>query len=214
VPEPNNLLTQCAQESNKLVTSRTSGCDNLALLRWRPEGAMSGDTDRRWDLFESYSHVAQAAGARSMRNARVLALLRDLHPVAVDAGMVDLCLLQENERTIGWAYGYRNNGTVQLAHCVVAPDRQDDVGALLFARLLRDGFERGDQRYVWTPRWSDFGHDWRTSERHSYRYTHFPLMGAKAQMLRLNHCLKRWLHLDSAVAAATKTPERSRTTPA
>jgi len=170
------------------------------LSRWRPAGTISGDTDRRWDLFNSCAEVlARDAGASSW-NGTSIALLRELHSAAVDAGMVDVNRLMIGDRVAAFAYNYHRDGAVESMQLAVSRDFPAEAGTVLFRRMIQDSFERGDRSLLFHPTQARLSHPWENVERHSYRYTHFALSAARAQALRANHCLKRWFRMDPSIA--------------
>ncbi|NOX53454.1 MAG: GNAT family N-acetyltransferase [Planctomycetes bacterium] len=185
----------------------------LSLERWRPGGTLSGDTDRRWELLEPCLAAAQSQAGRLALSPQRTALLRDLHPAAVDAGWVDLSVLKAGPTVLGHAYGFHHGGVVELVHVNVAPGAPPETVLVLVGRLVRDSFERGDQQIIFGPLCSTAGTGWGNATRYSYRYTHFARAGACAQVLRLNHCVRRWLHLDPTVAEPVIRPRRTSGSP-
>ena len=173
----------------------------VAFERWRPDGAMTGDTDRRWDLFDACTGMLRLNEGTALRNAQGFALLRDTHCSAVDAGAADLCLLNVNHRTIGWAYSFHRDGCAEVVQVAVDPVLAEDAATVLIGRMLQDGFERGDRSVLFSPACAHLGQNWRNASRSSYRYTHFSLSRPRSQALHVNHSVKRWLNLDPAAAS-------------
>jgi hypothetical protein len=181
---------------------------NVSLQRWRPEGTMTGDTDRHWDLFDACVGMLRLNEGSALRNAQGFALLRDTHAAAVDAGSVDLSLLCVDHRPMAWAYSFHRTGCVEVVQIAVEPVLAEEAATVLLGRMLRDSFERGDRTVLFSPACAHLGQDWQNLLRSSYRYTHFSLSRPRSQALHLNHCLKRWLNLDPTIACPSRKPSR------
>ncbi|HID23690.1 MAG TPA: GNAT family N-acetyltransferase [Planctomycetaceae bacterium] len=172
----------------------------VSFERWRPSGSLQGDTDRRWPLLEACFGFSHRPAEHSALAPRRAALLRDVHPAAVDDGLVDLSTLKAGGTLLSFAYGFHHDGVVELVHVGLAPGATPEAIPVLLGRLIRDSFERGDQQIIFGPLCVAAGAGWGNATRFSFRYTHFAPAGACAQVLRLNHCMRRWLRLDPTVA--------------
>jgi len=119
----------------------------VSFFRWRPAGGFSGQTDRRWDLFEVFSRIHNASRERTSRTAAEMALLKDAHPAAVDAGAVEICLLSICGRTLACSYGYHRGGTIEQLYTGGLPQVQSAVPVLL-DRMIQDSLMRNDRRIL------------------------------------------------------------------
>jgi hypothetical protein len=78
---------------------------------------------------------------------------------------------------------------VSFGVCDHAPKGADIV---LMGRMLKDGCERDDLRYLF-PALVSPPPGWETRTAIATRYTHFAATAARAQALRLNHWVKSWI---------------------
>lgn len=155
----------------------------LSFHRWRPEGNDVGQTERRHDLFRQFQQLR----SRSSRNESdgSLQLTEDLHPTAVDAGVVDLCTLCVGGVPAASSYGYQMNGTLELLY-VEAPGNQGDLmHSVLMSYLIRDSFMRSDERILFQPDQAPAARLWANSTTASVRLSWYSRFSAKAQALRL-----------------------------
>ena len=117
--------------------------------------------------------------------------LHELHTAAVDAGADDVNILYLGGKPVACAYNYHFNGTVDSAELAVDADFASAAGMVLMNRMLRDGMDRGDATFVFGPGHANLKRMWQTDAGYSFRYTHFALTAPRAQVLRLNHCVKQ-----------------------
>ena len=68
--------------------------------------------------------------------------------------------------------------------------------------VLDDIFRRGDRFYYMGVGSLDVKRHWQTSVSTSYRYTHFPITVARAQLLRMNRWIQERIHGQQYVACA------------
>jgi CelD/BcsL family acetyltransferase involved in cellulose biosynthesis len=168
-------------------------------LRYRPGGAMRGDDDPRWDLYDACEAVAarswQGASTDGTTLSHVSArpFLRAAHQRAARRGMLDLHLITIDEQPAAFAYNYAHQSRVQglrigsdprFAHC--------GLGAVMLGRAIRDSFERGDAHYDLGPDYLRAKRPWLTHLETSYRYSHFPRLHLRAQALRAKRLLHGW----------------------
>ncbi len=174
---------------------RLSELGEVTHLRYRPAGRSCGDGDPRPDLFDDCCRVASVswqAGSTdgtTLCHASCLEYLRDLHEVAARAGTLDVNLLLLGRTPIAFAYNYHYRGHVTGLRVGFDPRFAPfGPGTVLQMLVLEDSFRRGDRLYDFgtgSPEWKQ---GWQTSNVTTYRYTHFPLPSARANVLRL----KRW----------------------
>jgi hypothetical protein len=154
----------------------------VSFFRWRPEGDLTGQTCRRWDLFEIFEQIRAANEEPTKQTVAELALLKDAHPAAVDAGAVEICLLSISGRTIACSYGYHRGGTVDQIYVDSVP-QMDSALPVLLARMIRDSFMRQDRRMQFR---SPAGHilDWCNATASTVMLGHFDRLSPQAQLLK------------------------------
>jgi len=169
-------------------------------VRYRPKGEAFGETDPRWDLYEMCEEVARRSWQGSSTTGTTLThecvrpFLRDVHAVAARCGALDLNLLLLGEQPIAFAYNYYWDGYVYGLRLGYDPAAsRDGAGNLLYAEIIRDSFARGDHTY-------DLGVGSLACKRHLltrhvpiYRYSHFPPLSPKAQLIRCKRWATRYL---------------------
>ncbi len=171
-----------------------SGAGSVKLVRYRPQGTVRGDDDPRWDLYDTCCEIAQASwqghshSGTTLSHECVASFFRDTHELAVKNGMVDLNLLQVDGKSVAFAYNYVTDGNLTGVRRGHLPDYAScGVGNVMFIRMLRDSCERGDDRLDLGPGSMGIKHRWSTRQVNSYRYTHYPLLAPRVQLLRLKH---------------------------
>lgn len=164
--------------------------------RHRPASAAEGDGDPRWDLYDICEQVAarswQAASTdgTTLSHEQIRPYLRDVHEAAGRVGAVDMNLLWIDDAPAAFSYNYHYQGHVSglragfdetLSHA--------SPGIVLYHRMFRDGFERGDKLFDLGPGSIDAKRPWMTGTSYSYRYRHYPLAAPRVQLLRMRHWL-------------------------
>ena len=167
----------------------------ISHVRYRPLGPPHDDGSPRWDLYDACEELARrswqggAANGTTLSHETVRGFLRAAHEAAAAAGAVDLNLLLISGTPAAFVYGYHYRGYLYgLRRGYDAQRSREGAGNVLMARVLRDGFARGDRIY-------DMGVGSLESKRHFQtrtvpilRYSHFPAPAWRAQVLRVS----RW----------------------
>ena len=156
----------------------------VSFHRWRPEGGKVGATDRRWDLFRVFEGIRRDAKDRARRDERELAVLKDAHPAAVDAGAVEFCSLTVSGRPAACAYSYRTKGRLENVFLGAREEFGEATVTCLLGHMLRDSFMRDDERIVFQPRDERRVRAWRNSSVTSIAYGHYAKLSPTAQLLR------------------------------
>ena len=154
----------------------------ISFFRWRPEGDLTGQTSRRWDLFEIFEQIRAAGNEPTKKTEAELALLKDAHPAAVDAGAVEICLLSISGRTIACSYGYHRSGNVEQIFVGGVP-QVDSALPVLLARMIRDSFTRQDRRMQFCGP-ADHTLDWCNRTVSTVMLSHFDRLSPQAQLLK------------------------------
>jgi CelD/BcsL family acetyltransferase involved in cellulose biosynthesis len=168
----------------------------VSYLRFRPQGTIWGDDDPRWDLYDACEQLAAGSWqggsdtGTTLSHPSVRPFLRDAHVAAVRSGAADLSLLSVDDKPVAFAYGYHYAGyAFGLRTGFDRQQASEGAGTVLFARQIRDSFERGDQVFDLGSEYLDCKRNWITRLATSYHYTHFRPGALRGQVLRL----KRWL---------------------
>lgn len=157
----------------------------LSFHRWRPEGCEIGETQRRHDLFGQFRDLKSQSAKQGAGSERELALLEDVHPAAVDAGVVDLCTLCVGGVPAASSYGYATNGTLELLFVEAPGNNGDLMHAVLLSHLIRDSFMRHDERIVFQPRNAPAAKLWANSAAAAVTLSWFSKLSPKAQALKM-----------------------------
>lgn len=154
----------------------------ISFYRWRPAGDLVGQTNRRWDLFEIFEQIRAATEEPTKQTVAEMALLKDVHPAAVDAGAVEICLLSISGRTIACSYGYHRGGSVEQIFIGGVPQMPSAVPVLL-GRMIRDSFMRNDRRMLFRKP-DDLIRDWCNGSVPTVTLSHFDRLSPQAQLLK------------------------------
>jgi CelD/BcsL family acetyltransferase involved in cellulose biosynthesis len=173
---------------------RLAELGSVEYVRYRPLGALGGEGDPRWGLYDECIELAEKSWQGSSANGTTLShpsvrdFFRQTHGLAAKLGMLDLNLLRIDGRAIAFAYNYHWDGHVLGVRVGYDPEfKNAGAGKALYAMLIRDGYARGDRVFEMGIGSMDIKTEWMTRTVHSYRYSHYPLSAPKAQALRLKH---------------------------
>jgi len=185
---------QC-RENVDWAESNLAAKGHVRYVHYRPGGAAADDDDPRWDLFRACVGLA-AQGRNSLHmaagplaNPATETFFLDLHPMAVEAGAVDLHLLKVDETPVAFSYGYCVHGhTVALESDSYSGTTFQGAGAVLKARLLQRCCSLGDHRYTFAAGSLRHLHRWQTNLIAVERYTYYAPT-ARMQLLRFTQSL-------------------------
>lgn len=171
----------------------------IEFIRFRPETA-DCTADPRWDLYDACEHVCQASWQSaaetgvSFVDPRVRAFLRSVHERAVREGACDLCLLRVGGRPAAFAYNYVRAGRVfGLRSGYDANVSSAGLGSFLFARMIEDGFGRGDAELHLGVGYREAKLRWSTHERPVYSLCHYRSGTWRTQAVKLKRLAEdRW----------------------
>lgn len=182
----------------------------MELVRYRPEPACGGEVDPRWDLYDTCVALAQRSwqgdggDKTNLCHAEVGGFLRDAHAAAARLGAVDLNLLYFNDEPAAFIYNYRWHAAVYGLRRGFDPQfKHLRPGLVLQKMMLEDGQRRGDRSYDLGTGSHDIKRAWRTSVQTSYRFTFFPALVFRAQLLCWNRWLRRRLYGDHDIACSS-----------
>jgi CelD/BcsL family acetyltransferase involved in cellulose biosynthesis len=169
-------------------------------LRYRPLGARYGDDDPRWDLYRECEGIARRSWQGESKNGTTLShdsirnFLQDSHAAAAKAGGVDLNLLYVNDTAVAFNYAYCLQGS--LFGLRMGFDRAtgaEGAGSVLLYRMLQDSFVRGDRVFDLGDEYLDCKRPWQTLTVASYRYSHYPPVVSRAQLIHAKRWVQSWL---------------------
>ena len=189
---------------------RMTGQGKAELVRYRPEPACGGEVDPRWDLYDACVALAQRSwqgekgDKTNLNHVEVGGFFRDAHRAAARLGAVDLNLLYFNDEPAAFVYNYRWQGAVYGLRQGFDPRfKHLRPGLVLQKMMFEDGHRRGDRCYDLGTGSHDTKQAWRTGVQTSYRFTYFPALVFRAQLLRWNRWLRRRLHGDHDIACSS-----------
>ncbi len=157
----------------------------LSFHRCRPEGNEIGETERRRDLFGQFRDLKRQSKKHATDADRSLSLIEDVHPAAVDAGVVDLCTLCVGGVPTASSYGYVMNGTLELLFVEAPGNNGDLMHAVLMSHLIRDSFMRNDERILFQPRNAPAAKLWANSAAAAVTLSWFAKLSPKARALKM-----------------------------
>lgn len=154
----------------------------ISFYRWRPAGDLVGETNRRWDLFEIFEQVRGATEESTKRTELEMAVLKDAHPAAVDAGAVEICLLSIGGNSIACSYGYHRGGTVEQVFLAGLP-QVETAQTVLLGRIIRDSFMRNDRRMLFSNP-DESVRPWCNGALSTVTLSHFDRLSPQARLLK------------------------------
>lgn len=121
-------------------------------LRFRPGGAIHGDTDRDWEFLDQLEQIVrlQDGTPHAARSRQLFERLRDTHAMAVDAGSADVSLWLSNSRPAAFAYNFHCRSRVETALLLADPNIPHATDRLI-GMMLRDEIARGDSWHLFLP---------------------------------------------------------------
>jgi CelD/BcsL family acetyltransferase involved in cellulose biosynthesis len=174
--EPRVQLTRAQQELDQHGP--------VSFHRWRPVGGRNGETERRWDLFQTFADIKRATACGTHQAEIELALLKDVHPVAVDAGAVDIATLTVNGRAVACCYSYISHETVEVAFVGAHDPAGESATTVLIGNMIRDSFMRDDQRIIFRRDDGPALSAWTSNSLATVTLSHIPRLSARGQLLK------------------------------
>jgi hypothetical protein len=157
-------------------------CRFIAGVRW--VGGRNGETERRWDLFQTFAEMKRATARGASQTAIELALLQDVHPLAVDAGAVDIATLTINGRAVACCYSYVSHGTVEVMFVGAHDPAGESATTVLMGNMIRDSFMREDQRIIFRRDDGPVLSAWTNDSLATVTLSHVPKLSARGQLLK------------------------------
>ena len=124
----------------------------VQLVRFRPNGTQSGETDRDWSLLNmAGSLIRQQANESLVQQAQArFNRLHEMHGALVDEGCADIVVLLLDSMPIGFAYNIHCRMRVETLQMLVDPS-VPGAADLLVAHMFQDEIARGDSWHVFLP---------------------------------------------------------------
>lgn len=167
--------------------------------RYRPRGEQHGESDPRWDLYETCVKLAEASWQGSsttgntLNHPEVCDFLRSAHEAAAKLGCVDINLLYLNEQPISYAYNYCFHGHVFALRLGFVPERAKlSPGNMVETMALEDSFSRGDTIYELGPDALESKRQLRTRLEPVWQHTHYSPSSVVSQLLRAQAAATTW----------------------
>ena len=180
------------------------------LVRYRPDPACGGEVDPRWDLYDACVGLAQrswqgkSGDKTNLCHPEFSGFFRDAHAAAARLGAADVSLLFFNDEPAAFMMNYHWQGAVYGLRRGFDPQfKHLRPGLVLQKLMLEDGHRRGDRCYDLGTGSHDAKEAWRTSLQTSYRYTFFPALVLRAQLLWWNRWLRRRIHGEHDIACSS-----------
>ena len=156
----------------------------VSFHRWRPVGGRNGETERRWDLFQTFAEMKRATARGASQTQSELALLKDVHPLAVDAGAVDIATLTINGRAVACCYSYVSRGIVEVMFVGAHDPAGESATTVLMGNMIRDSFMREDQRIIFRRDDGPVLSAWTNDSLATVTLSHVPKLSARGQLLK------------------------------
>lgn len=168
-------------------------------VRFRPGGAIHGDTERDWEFLELLERVVrlQEGLPHAAHSRELFERLRETHPLAVDAGSADVAVWFSDSQPAAFAYNFHCRSRVETALLLADPNIPHATDRLL-GMMLRDEILRGDAWHLFLPN-SVLGTTverrlWRPIELHETTVIH-------DRRTTIRSRLQRWLDGDRRVTS-------------
>jgi CelD/BcsL family acetyltransferase involved in cellulose biosynthesis len=198
------------RESHRRHQRKLYAQGEIEHVDYRPRGAAHGEEDPRWELYDTCEQIASKSWQGSSETGTTLShhavrpFLRDVHAAAARAGALDLHILYLGGRPLAFAYNYHwQRSAFGLRVGYDAEVSKNGVGNEMTLHVVRHAIEQGDRLYDMGPGSLDYKRTFATEVVDIVQYTHYYPLAARAQALRLNHCLGRFWERP---AAATTEP--------
>ena len=163
----------------------------------------AGISTIRASLLAQRSWQGESGDKTNLCHAPVSGFLREAHAAAAGLGAVDLNLLYFNDEPAAFMYNYRWQDAVYGLRRGFDPRfKHLRPGLVLQKMMLEDGHRRGDRCYDLGTGSHDSKQAWRTGLQTSYRFTFFPALVLRAQLLRWNRWLRRRLRGEHDIACS------------
>jgi len=167
---------------------RLADMGEVSFERYRPD--CGGDP--RWDLFDECVEVARSSwqaesnDGTTLCSESILPLLRAAHEVAAAGGCVEMNLLRVDGRAVAYGYNYFFAGRIFGLRVGYDEDfSREGVGNLLYGHMIADSLSRGDALYDMGPGSVDCKRHFRTRLVPICRFSHFPRLSLRGNLLRL-----------------------------
>ena len=178
---------------------RAAQAGEIQHVRYRPRGAEFGESDPRFDLYDTCVALAEKSWQGSSETGNTLChssvrdLLRSVHVQAAHLGCLDMNLVYLNGEPISFAYNYHHRGHVFALRLGYDPEFANlGPGNLVEELAIQDSFARGDRIYELGPGAEDSKRSLRTRLEPIWQHTHYPTLAVRSQLVRLKALATDW----------------------
>jgi Acetyltransferase (GNAT) domain len=171
--------------------AKLSELENIEFHRYRPERSMAINQENHWEIFSQFEDMSRQSGKlclgmrENVTSDKDWKFLRCVHEAAVQNGKLDLCWLTQNDKVISVSYNYHHRGRFDSLGTVYLKSAGPEAANVLMGRMIEDGFDRFDSAYYMNHEKSLLNLEWGNSIASSHRYSHFPLLAPRSQLLRM-----------------------------
>ena len=178
---------------------KAAAAGEIQHLRYRPQGTAHGDSDPRFDLYDTCVELAakswqgSSETGNTLNHPAVCEVLRAVHEQAARLGCLDLNLVYLDGQPISFAYNYYHQGHVFALRLGFDPEYSKlGPGNLVEELALEDSFVRGDRIYELGPDAEESKRSLRTRLEPIWQHTHYATSGVRPQLIRLKSLAQEW----------------------
>ncbi len=185
------VCSSLPEETLKEYHKSEAKLENIEFHRYRPERSMAMNREYHWEIFSQFENMSRQSGGiclgmrENSTSDKDWKFLRSVHEAAVQNGKLDLCWLTQNDKAISVSYNYHHRGRFDSLGTVYLKSAGPEAANVLMGRMIEDGFDRFDSAYYMNHEKLLLNLEWGNSIASSYRYSHFPLLSPRSQMLRM-----------------------------
>lgn len=190
-------LSKNFREKHRRNQRRLSAEGEVTYFSYRPRGEAYGESDPRWDLYETCEQIAEKSWQGASQDGTTLShdavrpFLREVHAAAAKVGGLDMHLLYLSGRPLAFAYNYHWRGSVfGLRVGYDAELSKNGVGNHMTLHAVRHAIERGDKLYDMGPGSLECKETFANEVVDIIQFTHYYPLAARTQALRLNHYIE------------------------
>ncbi len=178
---------------------RFKAAGEFEFQRWRPPGAVQGDGDPGWELFDQCIDLASRSWQGSeeegvtLSHPSVEGFLRAVHEKAARTGSVEINLVRLDGKPVAFGYNYVHEGRVFGLRSGFDPEfRKLSPGTVMMHEMIRDSFQRGDTQIDLGAGFLHSKRHWLTRTAISYSYRHYPWSSPVGNIHRAKDWLRSW----------------------
>jgi CelD/BcsL family acetyltransferase involved in cellulose biosynthesis len=178
---------------------RVSEKGTLRFEKYRPGGEQTGDTDPRWDLYDTCERLAERSWQGSSETGTTLShdsvrpFLRDVHREAATLGAADVNLMYLDDAPVAFEYGYWWQGyKYSLRFGYDGGLCRIGVGNLMWLDTIAASVAAGDHTVDMGPGSLEYKRHFMTRTADCLTLEHYRRSAPKAQAIAVKQILKSW----------------------